>query len=32
MAQLGVRATLEEVSEILAGHFERVFLVHEREN
>jgi lipoyl(octanoyl) transferase len=32
MAQLGVRATLPEVSRRLAGHFERVFLLHESEN
>jgi lipoyl(octanoyl) transferase len=32
MAQLGVRATLQEVSHRLAGHFEQVFLLHEREN
>ena len=35
MAQLGVRATLEEVSQVLAAHFGRVFDVRrwlQREN
>jgi lipoyl(octanoyl) transferase len=32
MAQLGVRATLPQVAQRLAGHFEEVFLLHKSEN